>query len=180
MHRRVRIAGLCGLCLAAVGGIALGVAAVTKPAPRALDLNTVKMEIANAEFVTELEGQTSSYNAPDASEYRGVVLTVKVTKPAGTPLSIEAPDLSLHYYFGEDSDVVPCLGLSSFSTGLESDRAMALFNRGYGKTETQKYSTNAGTVYFDAFFTGLEPNVNDIYLFVGKPVTSRHTEGWTP
>ncbi len=180
MCRSVRIAGFCGLCLAAVAGIAMGVAAVTKPAPKAIDFSAVKMEIANAEFVTKLEGQTSTYNAQDDGEYRALLLTIKVTKPAGTVLAIEAPDLCIHYYFGEDDDVVPCRGLSSFSTALESDRPLRLFERGYGETETQKYSTNADTVYFDAVFTMLEPNVSDVYLFVGKQVAEVHTEGWKP
>lgn len=150
-----------------------------RPFPVYLDLDKTKVEIVAARFVAEYQGTTNHYQSSQPERYRAVVVTLQVTKPAGIPLTFAVPDISLHYYYGDASDVLPCSGISGFSTERNTDRPMALLDNGYGRSSTGPATSSAKTVFVDVFFQNLEPNTNDLYVFLGRSAGNAFkTEGW--
>ncbi len=162
-----------------VGCSARAVAQDQKP-PQTIDLSTLKFEIVDATFVKELAGVNAHFSmATNADKYRGLVLTLKVTKPAGEELKIACVDIVLHYRYGQKTDVTRCYGLSTYSTQPDSDRAMALYASGIGSSTTGLATTKASTVFIDVFFQGMEPETSDLYILIAQPVgTYFKTGGW--
>lgn len=146
--------------------------------PALIDVSKIKFEIIGTMFVTELEGVGRKFKETEPEKYRGMVVTVRIKKPAGMALKIFNADLPLHYYHGDDYDVMICQGLSSFSTTQDVDRPMQLFNR-YGSTSTGTSSTQASEVYLDIFYQYLEPDTGDIYIMIANTMGAHYkTEGW--
>ena len=147
--------------------------------PKALDLNRVKIRIVDLAFVKELTGINATYKEQHPDKYRAAIVTLEVNKPAGETISIQAQDLTLHYSYGGNADVSGCAGLSSFSTGKDVDRPMNLWSAGYGFVATGTTTRKSETVFIDAFFLNIEPDVSKVYLLVAQPIgASCETKGW--
>ena len=72
---------------------------------------SVKMEVTNIIFMDKLQGIGGrSLTIPDDKhdQWRLGVVTIKITKPAGSRLTLAAADLTLHYYHGDKTEVAPC------------------------------------------------------------------------
>ena len=148
-------------------------------APGVMDLEKVKVEIVEATFVTELDGGKAQYKERQPDKYRGMLLTLRVTKPAGMPLKLFAPDLVLHYWRGEQAEVSRCFGLSAFSAEQGMDRPMRLFRLGYGLTVTGQATVKAGVLYVNAFFDNIEPDIREMHVLVTQSVgATLATNGW--
>ncbi len=148
-------------------------------APRSLDLSKVKIKIVDVTFVKELTGVNATYRGANPDKYRAAIVTLEVKKPAGETLSIQAQDLSLHYTYGSTADVARCSGLSAFSASKDVDRPMSLWSAGYGSIDTGISTMKGDTVYIDAFFDGIEPDVSMLYLLVAQPIgVTFPTKGW--
>jgi hypothetical protein len=143
------------------------------------DLSKVKLQIVDARFVTKLSGSKATFAASKPDEYRGLIVTLSITKPAGGEVSLVCQDIVLHYRYGQKSDIARCYGLSNYSAHQNEDRAMDLFSQGWGKATTGPAATNSDTIYIDLFFQNMEPETSDLYLFVAQP-TGAHftTPGW--
>jgi len=149
-------------------------------APGVLDLKKVKIEIVGATFVKELTGVNNAvFKESNPSKYRGLVLTLKVQKPAGEELTLYCQDLVLHYRYGDKSDVARCYGISAFSVGNDVDRPMFLSPQGLASSSTGAATTKASVVYVDLFFQNMEPDTSELHLFVAQPIgASYKTDGW--
>ena len=173
---------IAGICLAAgLATVAFGLEPFERPAPGEASLDELSFKVVSTEFVTELQGMNQSFETKDANAFRGLLVTVEVSKPAGEAVTLFGPDLSLHYYFGDKFDVVQCYGLSGFSTAENTDRPMTFLSGGYGRTQTGRATSKANKVFVDLFFQDLEPQTSDLFLFVGQPVVKPFaTKGWKP
>jgi len=181
MHRTRRRLVACGVLLAGVALSAIGLYAANAKddIPGACDMAKVSFEIVGATFVTKLDGVSATFTESEPEKFHGMVLTVKVRKPAGEQLQLFAPDLCLHYRHGDAFDVMPCQGLSTFSTTNDTDRVMNFFARSYGSTTTGVATQGASTVYVDAFFQYIEPDTSDLCLLVAQSVGAQFTtKGW--
>ncbi len=173
----LRILLVTSLCVMASLPVAPEVGA--RSIPGLLDFSKLKIEIVAANFVTEYGGITSRYTTDKPEEHRGLVLTLRISKPADTPVKLHVADIALHYYYGNKYDVAPCKGVSSFSTELKTDRPMKFSKVGFGSTSTGIFSMQAGVVYVDLFFRSMEPNTGNLYLLIAQPVgISFKTEGY--
>lgn len=148
--------------------------------PFVLSMEDLQFRIADATFVSEYQGANgSSFKETQMDQYRGLVLTVEVRKPAGKELTLVAQDISLHYNYGTSSDVAGCFGLSAYSAEKDADRAMSLYPGGYGRSATGLSTTKASVVYVDMFFQNMEPSTSQLHLFIAQPVgASFETTGW--
>jgi len=166
--------------LTLVAGFAAPAFAQDENPPDSVDMSKVKFQIVDATFVSNLQGTNANYKETQLDKYRGLVLTVKVTKQPGQPLTVICQDINIHYRFGESSDVAKCFGLSSFSAQQDEDRAMSLYSLGWGKSTTGTSTSKSGTVYFDVFFQNMEPETHDVHLFWGQSIGAVYTtHGWT-
>lgn len=150
--------------------------------PGLVDLSRLKVEIASAVFLTSLDSDGAEFNETRPDQYRGLVVTVRLTKPAGSELTLHPADFSLHYRrAGGEYDVAPCHGISSFSTAAEVDRAMSFFSGGWGSVSTGASTLGADTVYADLFFQNMESDTRELHVLVAQPVGARFaTPGWSP
>ena len=168
------------LSLALVCGVSLALAqqrGASEP-PLMFPVNDVKLKIIGATFVTKVQGVSNRFEETQLDKFRGLVLTLEVTKPAGRELTFVAQDFNLHYYYGEKSDVSRCQGLSTFSTQQDVDRPMKLV-KNVGRMSTGISTVKAETVFVDLFFQFMEPDTSKLHLFVAQPVgTSFQTTGW--
>ena len=150
----------------------------TETPPDSLDLKKVKFTIVDTLFVSELSGIRKRFKEPKTDKYRGLVLTVKVQKPAGQAVRLIAQDFSLHYRYGSKSDVARCNGISTFSKSQDVDRPMKLIVN-VGSMTTGSSTTKATTFYTDLFFQNMEPDTRDLHLFLAQPIgASFTTKGW--
>ncbi len=165
--------------LALTAGLAMPAFTQNPAASDILDLNKVRFQIVEATFVTKLDSAKAQFQEHEPNRYHGLIVTVRVTKTAGVPLTLTCQDINLHYRFGQESDIAQCYGLSNFTTQQYEDRFMALFSQGYGKSTTELAATRSGAVYVDVFFQKMEPQTRDLYLFISQP-TGAHftTPGW--
>jgi hypothetical protein len=153
--------------------------AASGPPLGVLDIKKVKIEILGVYFMKELKGVNASFKQNNDAKYRGMVMTVKVRKPAGEPLTLNAQDLVLHYSYGSSSDIAKCSGLSAFSTANDTDRPMALYAQGLGSQTTGAATTNGSVVYIDLFFQAMEQDTSDLHLLVAQPAgISFKADGW--
>ncbi|HEX9933738.1 MAG TPA: hypothetical protein VGB38_00975 [bacterium] len=152
-----------------------------RPAPSLVNLQEVSFRMISHTFITELDASNATYKMTQPDEYRGIVVTVEVKKPAGKALTLYMQDFCVHYNYGEsDSDISPCKGISAFSTSQDVDRPMTLRNTHRGSSATGTSTTAASTLYIDFFFDYFEPTTKDLYLFVGQPCTQPYyTNGWS-
>lgn len=165
------------IAVAAIGEQAPPAAAAG--APDVVDWSKVKLEIVDVTFVRKLDGVNGLFEEPEPAKYRGMLVTLRVTKPAGEELHLLAPDFTLHYRYGDSSDVSPCRGMSMFSTSPDVDRPVKFFTNGYGTMTTGAATQKAATLYIDLFFENLEADTRDIHLLVAQPTgLSFNTRGW--
>ena len=167
-ENRIALAGLLAT-LVLISVSMLTAALPQDGAPGEAKLGSVTFEIVDVTFVKEYQGANNNFETQDEALYRGAIMTVEVKKKAGEGLTLYGPDYSLHYFFGDSHDVVPCNGISGFSTAKDTDRPMTFFGGGYGRTNTGLATTKAKKIYVDFFFQDLEPAISDVYLFVGQP-----------
>ena len=132
-------------------------------------------ELVGLRFLERVEGSNRSIfiNEDNIGKYRMGVATIAITKPAGAELTIACADVTLHYYYdGDSSDVLPCIGLSTFSTVENTDREIELrpVNTGPGllKKATRSASNASSAVFIDAVFTGLEPTTREAWIAIGN------------
>ena len=177
--RYVTIA-LCILSLAALPG-RVTAAETASSIPGSIDLSKVHFEIMKAVFVSKLEGINASYTENQPDKFRGLLLTVRITKPVSEALTIHGPDLDLHYNHGDTYDVLNCQGLSSFSKSLDVDRPMRLWSTGIGSVTTGTSTQDSDVLYMDVFYQYLEPDTKDVYLMIAQPTGLHYTtSGWKP
>jgi len=171
------------LLLVLAASLSIGARAQEMKPPEVTDLSKVSFQIVAAKFVSTLEGASGNrFQEPEATmdQYRGLVLTVKITKPAGQELTVVAQDMTLHYRYGDNSDAARCFGLSTFSAAQDDDRAMSLLSQGWGRSTTGTNSTKLSVVYIDLFFQNMEPTTADMYLLVAQPTGAHFTSsGWS-
>jgi len=149
--------------------------------PGAIDLAKIRFEIMKSMFVDKLEGVNASYTENQPEKFRGLILTVRITKPAGESLTIHGPDLDLHYYHGETYDVLNCQGLSGFSKTMDVDRPMRLWSTGIGSVATGTSTQDSDILYIDVFYQYLEPDTKEVFLMIAQPTGLRYqTNGWKP
>ena len=153
----------------------------------------VAMDIVDIKFLKTIQTATGSWtvNSQFTNTYRYAIITVKVNKPSGSPLSVAACDLSLHYTLDvpfKTSYISPCIGLSAFNKSEDEDRVLTLGDAKNVNTPafltitTGAHAKDAHTVYFDVLFANIETNINNVWLYVGQPAkkTPFATKGWMP
>lgn len=139
--------------------------------------SSVKMEVTNIIFMDKLQGIGGrSLTIPDDKhdQWRLGVVTIKITKPAGSRLTLAAADLTLHYYHGDKTEVAPCEGLSTFSLEDNVDRPVEFspsMGPGFVKQTTGARATQESVIYLDAIFCFIEPDTTEIWVCVGRPIT---------
>jgi hypothetical protein len=148
--------------------------------PQVIDMSKIKIEIVNALYVKKLDAANAKFDIGDeGNKYRGLVLTLRIQKPEGEELRLNAQDLSLHYRYGQESDIAPCNGVSTYSTQKDMDRTMSLFKVSRGTSATGTATTQASVVYVDLFFNYIEADTSDMYLLVAQPVGVHYkSSGW--
>jgi hypothetical protein len=154
--------------------------------PLTLDLKKMGVQIDNIAYVEEvpgIDGNSMKLDDEQRPKFRVALVTLKITKPAGTKLTLAAADLTLHYINGGGSEVTVCEGLSIFSTAKDQDRPVKLPRQsgpGFVKQVTGPAATQASTVYVDAVFGFIEPDISDAWIAVGQPstVAPYATTGW--
>jgi hypothetical protein len=158
-----------------------------REAPLVLDFQQgIRAELVDLSFVeTVADGTRTMTVAGDKKgRYRLGIATVKISKPAGTRLTLACADLTLHYYHGEEAEVVPCEGMSLFTSRIDSEREVLLGNSdgpGFLKKSTAPRTTETDTVYVDVLFASMEPDTREAWIAVAqvadrtRPFVSR---GW--
>ena len=142
------------------------------------DVKKVSFAIVDALFVKHLDAVNATFDQGD-NKYRGVVITMEITKPAGEQITLEACDFTLHYRYGDGSDVAPCKGISAFSTDTGVDRPMQLSSVGRVSSTSGTATTKDDSIYVDLFFDGMESTTSELYILYATPVTSGfETSGW--
>lgn len=174
--KRITVLVLCVL----LQGAALGVRAAP-PMDRgdALDVKRAKVTIESVLFVTELSGINARFKETQPDNYRGMVLTAKIAKPAGEPLTLYAQDVVLHYNYGSKNDVARCTGLSTFSLTNDADRPMQFSSSGLVSATTGVNTLKATEIYVDLFFQNMESDTSQVELYVAQPIGARYiAKGW--
>lgn len=148
--------------------------------PQIIDMSKVKIEIIGALYVKKLDATNAKFDiGEEGNKYRGLVLTLRIQKPEGEELRLNAQDLSLHYRYGQESDIAPCNGLSTYSTQKDMDRTMSLFKISRGTSATGTSTTQASVVYVDLFFNYIESDTSDLHLLVAQPAGAYYkSSGW--
>jgi hypothetical protein len=154
--------------------------------PLALNADRIQAEIAGIQFVEKVpgsDGNSMEIDADTKDDYRIALVTLQITKPANEPLTIAAADLTLHYYFGNQTEVAACEGLSVITNTRDTDRAVKMpqyRGPGFVKQSTGNLGTQASTVYVDAVFGFIEPDISEAWIAVARPSTSTpfKTSGW--
>jgi len=152
----------------------------TRSCPYVLNLGdpNVTVEIDRIVFtdtVLGVDGNGMVIQPEQRDLYRLAVTTLKITKPAGRHLSVAACDLTLHYFYGEDTEAAPCEGISTLTETREADRPVKLptvSGPGFVKMTTGVRATQASVVYMDAVFAYVEPNVRECWICVAQPTTT--------
>jgi hypothetical protein len=167
--------------LLGLGAVAVSSQEAAPGIPALLDPAETRLEIVDATFVTELTGENVDYTENKPDQYHALVVTVKVTKPAGRVLTLYPADLALHYRRSSgDYDVAPCSGVSAFSTSPGIDRTMSFFPAGFGSVSTGVTTQKADVLYADLFFQNMEADTRDLYLLVAQPVGAHLVvSGWS-
>ena len=145
-----------------------------------------RAELVDMRFAESVEGSERSIAVTDESidEYRMVIATIRIEKPADTELTLPCADITLHYYHGGTPDVSPCLGMSNFSTVLETDRELevrpANSGPGFLKKTTLARASEAATVFVDAIFGSMESDTREAWIAIGQTdaVAPYISEGW--
>ncbi len=175
---RIALAALISAVLLG-GALCPGAGWTAADPPQAVDLETTSFEIIAAEFVEDLVGANAVFSETMPDLYRGLLLTLKVHKPAGRELALYAQDVNLHYTFGEKEEIARCCGVSTFSTEPDTERLMGLFDAGIGGSITGTATTEAGMVFVDLFFRYMEADTTDLHLFIAQPArASFECDGW--
>ncbi len=149
--------------------------------PGMIDPGKVKFQIVGAIYVTEFKGVNATFteSSEDISKYHGLILTVKIRKPADESITLNAQDLPLHYKYGDKSDIAPCMCISSFSVQQDVDRPMRFFKANRGNSTTGASTIRADEVYVDLFYMYMEPDTSELYLLVAQPAGAFfRSQGW--
>jgi hypothetical protein len=177
---------LAVFCFASV--LALSAAASSARAedvPLVVSLDEYKVTICSVVFAKRIEGIDGNHVSPkEPDQFRIAFVTIRIDKQPGRELTIAACDLSLHYVHGSEREAAICEGISVFSLGENDERAMKLpqmSGPGFVKQTTGPKAAAAKTVYIDAVFAGIEPNIGDVWLCLAQPITTKpfRTTGWT-
>jgi hypothetical protein len=136
-----------------------------------------QVEIARMSFPSSIESLLGTARIPEQArgKYRFGVATLKVTKPAGESLTLAAADLTLHYYHGDDTTVVPCQGLSWFKGDANSDAPILvnpMLGPGFISQTTGPALANSTVIYIDAVFAYMESDTRECWICVGRPTTT--------
>jgi len=164
----------------------IGIGRGTRSCPYVVPFQQVKMEIVEIMFTDEVPGVNGNrmrLTGERKKKYRLGVVAIKVQKPAGMRLSVAAADFTIHYYHGDQTEVAPCEGISTFSSTLDVDRPMMLPRMqgpGWVKQTTGARCTQASVVYIDAVFALMEPDTRECWICVAQPTTTRAyvSRGW--
>jgi hypothetical protein len=173
----LRLASCLALPLAALSTFA-------QNAPLTVSLKECKVSVCSVVFSKRIDGIDGNHIAPtEPDKYRVAFVTVRIDKPPGREVTVAACDLSLHYVHGSQPEATICEGMSVFSLGEDDERAMKLpqmSGPGFVKQTTGPKAAQAKTVYFDAVFAGIEPDIGDVWLCLAQPVspTPVTTSGW--
>ena len=147
--------------------------------PGAVDRGRISAKVVEVKYVTQLEGVNARYKQDKPEMYRGLVLTLEVTKPAGEELKLYAQDFSPHYAYEGGFDIAPCQGISTFSTEKEADRPFILSTAGRGCASTGTTTTRACKLYVDLFFDMMESSTRKLHLMLARPASPAfETRGW--
>ena len=167
------------IVLALMVGMFIAATTWAQAAPKELDLAELEFDIVDTHFVEELQGLNATFTESQPDMYRGLLLTVEIEKPAGEELTIYVQDLVLHYTYGTTEEITPCWGISVFSGQLDVDRPLYLYTAGIGGSTTGLSSTDEDVVFVDLFFQFMEPDTEELHLFVAQPVGASYTcDGW--
>jgi hypothetical protein len=174
------------LCLGVVLGPFAAAASADRDCPLVTDLKRYSVEIDNVVFVDEVSGMDGNrmrMGPENKDKFRLAVVTLRITKPAGERVTLAAADLTLHYYHGNEVEAAACEGLSVFSTSRDVDRPVKMpphRGPGFVKQTTGTASTQAATLYVDAIFGYVEPDVSDVWIAVAQPSTPapHRSNGW--
>ena len=149
-----------------------------RPCPHVMELGPqCRIEIMQMSFTDHVESLLYVHQIPDGAreEYRFAVVTLKITKPAGTSLSLAAADLTLHYYHGNRTEVAPCEGLSWFKSDSSADMPILMNpvpGPGFIKQTTNPGDTAGTMVYIDAVFGFMEPDTRECWICIGHPAAT--------
>ncbi len=167
------------LVLALTAWLMIATTAWAQTAPKELDLSELEFDIVDAHFVDEMQGLNATFTESQPDKYRGLVLTIEIEKPAGEELTVYVQDLVLHYTYGDVEEITPCWGISVFSADKNVDRPMYLYTAGIGGSTTGLATTDEDVVFADLFFQFMEPDTEELHLFVAQPVGASYTcDGW--
>ena len=131
--------------------------------------------VTKREAVLETAAQLFLEKSYGRTSLNDVAERLKITKPAGRHLSVAACDLTLHYFYGEDTEATPCEGISTITETREVERPMKLptvSGPGFVKMTTGVKATQASVVYMDAVFAYVEPGVRECWICVAQPATT--------
>jgi len=166
------------------GGLLLAAAVVyAVSAPGVFPSDECQVKIAGISFETAVETADGAMEEPNLDEYRIAVVTFRIEKPADRDIVLHAADLTLHYEReGGEYDVAPCEALASFTIGEDEDRALQMpgvGGPGWVKVKTGAGARKATTIYSEAVFSKIEPDVRKFWLAIARPATPAFTsEGW--
>lgn len=137
-----------------------------------------QFEIVQMSFMSRIESLRYEHRIPAtaADQYRFAVVTLKITKPAGTSLSLAAADLTLHYYHGNEEEVAPCEGLSWFKSEPTSQVPLLMNpipGPGFIKQTTSPGMAGSTTVYLDVVFGFMEPDTKECWVCIGQPAMTQ-------
>lgn len=157
-----------------------------KAAPFFVPMDQAEVTIAGVLFVDEVQGVDGNrmkVPAKSADKFRYALVTIRIKKPAGAKLTIASADLTLHYYHGNEPEVAPCEGISTFSTSADSERPMKLPQMqgpGWLKQTTGARAAEATEVFVDAVFAMIEPEIKEVWVGISQPSTRAAfiSKGW--
>ena len=162
IYMRCIILGVAAIIIAGIVVFVVG-AQEEEDIPALFNVNTFRAEIVDTMFCKEVIGENGTYKVGDDDKYRAIIVTLCITKPVKTPITIYASDLSLHYRYGDSFDVAPCYGLSNFSRDLEVDRSIRFSEKCRAKKSTGTATLRSDKFYVDAVFAGMEPDTRELW-----------------
>ena len=172
------------LTVIAAAAVVVAIAEYDRACPAFLNLETCKVAVVNARFVSDLQGVDFKIKESNVEKYRLLIVTLSLDKPEGMAVTLPCADLTLHYKRQNDAfDVAPCEGLSNFTVSKDEDRGLLCGapngGPGWTKVKTQGPASRAATtIYVDALFGKVESDVTNVWVCVGQPSTGHEVKGW--
>lgn len=101
--------------------------------PGLFDTRNYRVEVVDVMFTKELRGLNGAFKESQPEKYRGLLLTLSISKPGGADMRLYPSDIALHYTRGNgEYGVAKCSGMSFMSTTQNSDRQMVFFHQTSG------------------------------------------------